>query len=60
MIQSTTKTSGRSAVLERGKPTFRFFETLQSQRHDGRFAAQRDVKAQERRLRGSTGSRPKG
>jgi len=54
----TAETSRRSAVLERGKPTFWFFETLQSQRRDGRFAVQRDVKAHERRFRGSTGSRP--
>jgi hypothetical protein len=60
ILRWTTETSGRSAVLERGKPTFWFFETLQSQRRDERLAVQRDVKAHERRFRGSTGSRPEG
>jgi hypothetical protein len=54
----TTETSWRLAALERGKPTFWFFETLQSKRRDERLAVQRDVKAQERRFRGSTESRP--
>jgi hypothetical protein len=54
----TTETSRRSAALERGKPTFWFFETLQSKRRDERLAVQRDVKAHERRFCGSTGSRP--
>jgi NADH dehydrogenase/NADH:ubiquinone oxidoreductase subunit G len=50
----TTETSGRSAALERGKPILQLFDTLQSQRRDGRFAVQQDVKAHERRFRGST------
>jgi hypothetical protein len=46
--------------LERDKPTFWFFETLQSRHRDGRLAVQRDAEAHERRLRGSMEPRPEG
>ncbi|MGM0574695.1 MAG: hypothetical protein ACQEXJ_03045 [Myxococcota bacterium] len=44
--------------LERGKPTPRIFDTLQSRHVDERFAAKRCVEAHERRLR--TRSRDRG
>jgi hypothetical protein len=37
------KTSWRPAVLERGKPIRRFFDTLESTHSDERFAVQRCV-----------------
>jgi hypothetical protein len=54
------KTSWRPAVLERGKPIRRFFDTLESTHSDERFAVQRCVKAHERRLRGNMKPRPMG
>jgi hypothetical protein len=57
--RGTTQTSEVSS-LERGKLILWFFETLESQRRDGRLAVQRDVKAHERRFRGDMGPRPEG
>jgi hypothetical protein len=45
--------------LERDAPTTWFFDTLKSEHSDGRATVWRYVQAHERRLRGSTGPRPR-